>query len=256
MANFEIEAVNQNFPAGTRKILNFKGCELAFRWCPPGKFLMGSPETEKDRFGNEDQVSVTLSKGFWMMETLVTQEIYEAVTGRNPSRFKGSTLLPVEKVSWNNAIRFCKKLNPLLQEQIPSGFTITLPTEAQWEYVCRAGTTTAYCFGDDPAQLGEYAWFRENSNGKTHPVGQKKPNGWGLYDVHGNVWECVLDDYESALPGGIDPYVTNKSGSDSVLRGGSWINGSAFCRSANRISITASIRNADFGFRIALSPSG
>ena len=139
----------------------------------PGNFMMGE---EKDRH------EVILSKPFYMGVTEVTQAQYEVVMGTNPSYFKGATN-PVDNVSWNDATEFCKKLSEKTRQ------AVRLPTEAEWEYACRAGTQTAFSFGDDPAALGDYAWWFGNSGETTHPVGQKKLNAWGLYDMHGNVSE-------------------------------------------------------------------
>ena len=156
---------------------------------PSGKFMMGSPKDEKDRLDNEGpQREVTISKAFYMGVYAVTQEQYERIMGENPSYFKGGQN-PVETVSWDDAVEFCKKLSQ------KSSKAVSLPTEAQWEYACRAGSTTRFSYGDDDDKLGDYAWYGKNSGSKTHPVGQKKPNAWGLYDMHGNAWQWCSDWY-------------------------------------------------------------
>ena len=137
----------------------------------------------------------------------VTQTLYQAVTGTNPSYFKHNPQHPVENVSWNDAQAFCEKLSQL------TGKNYRLPTNFEWEYACRAGTTTNYYFGDDVNLLKDYGWYNENSEGKTHPVGEKLPNDWGLYDMHGNIWEWT---------------------NDGCLRGGSWNYVPYYCRSAYR----------------------
>jgi type II secretion system protein G len=204
----------------------------------PGKFVMGD---------GKDRHEVTLSKPFYMGVTEVTQAQYEAVMGTNPSHFRGATN-PVEMVYWNDAAEFCKKLSEKTRR------TFRLPTEAEWEYACRAGAQTAFSFGDDPSALGDYAWWGRNSADTTHPVGQKKPNAWGLYDMHGNVWEWCADWYE-AYPKGP---VTNPSGPATgryhVLHGGSWTYVDADCfRCAFRLYYdpAPSLRNFNYGFRCA-----
>ena len=166
----------------------------------------------------------------------VTQQQYEAVMGSNPSEFKGANN-PVENVSWDDAVAYCAKLSSLPAE-VAAGHMYRLPTEAEWEYACRAGTTTEYSFGDDEKDLGKYAWFKDNSEKKTHAVGEKLPNGWGLYDMHGNVWEWCSD----------------AEGSNRVIRGGSWSFDAAYCRSAYRHPLVPPDRR-NYGFRLALSPS-
>jgi hypothetical protein len=165
----------------------------------------------------------------------VTQSQYESVMGSNPSKFKG-TNNPVEMVSWNEAVAFCKKLSTLPAERA-AGRLYRLPTEAEWEYACRKNTITEYSFGEDAANLSKYAWFDENSANTTHAVGEKLANGWGLYDMHGNVSEWCSD----------------ASGLYRVLRGGSWFTDAANCRSAFRFSDVPSSRGSHYGFRLALS---
>jgi formylglycine-generating enzyme required for sulfatase activity len=180
----------------------------------------------------------------------VTQAQYRAMMGTSPSRFKGADL-PVEEVSWHDAMRFCEKLSK------ETGRQYTLPTEAQWEYACRAGSTDRYCFGDDESKLGDYAWYDANAEDKTHPVGRKKPNDWGLYDMHGNVWEWCLDhwhrDYEGA-PSDASAWQESDEGLDRVFRGGSWINTAARCRCSYRSGAAPHHGNSHLGFRVVLVP--
>ncbi len=158
------------------------GVSMTFCWCPPGEFLMGSPETEEGRFDNEDQVHVTLTKGFWMAKTQVTQKQWTAIMGNYPSYFRIYNFSPVETISWEDAQKFLEKLNAKIGNT--DGGLMVLPTEAQWEYSCRAGELGPFSGG----RFDKVAWFYDNCDYKTHPVGLKKPNAWGLYDMHGNVW--------------------------------------------------------------------
>ena len=224
--------------AGEKKTVTVNGVEFAFRWCPEGTFMMGSPSGEDGRYGDEKQHQVTLTKGFWMLETEVTQKQWKAIMGSNPSHFKGDNL-PVENVSWNDCQEFCKKCALL-------GMPVQLPTEAQWEYACRAGSTGPYA-----GNLDEMAWFEDNSGRKTHPVGTKKPNAWGLYDMHGNVWEWCADWYDGDYPSGsvTDP-IGPSNGSDRVVRGGSWCYYARRCRSAYRGYRAPGGRDDDLGFRV------
>jgi formylglycine-generating enzyme required for sulfatase activity/serine/threonine protein kinase len=214
-------------------------------WIPPGEFMMGSPAGEQGRNYGETQHQVKITQGFWMGKTEVTQGQWRAVMGDNPSCFNGEDL-PVEQVSWNDAQGFVKAMNT--HAALQNGWEWTLPTEAQWEYACRAGTTGAYA-GD----LDQMAWYDKNSSGKTHPVGLKKPNAWGLHDMHGNVWEWCADWY-GAYPGGAmtDPQGA-ASGSNRVFRGGGWDYDAYYCRVAGRILYYPSFGGYGIGFRIARS---
>ena len=226
---------------------------MKFVVIPPGEFMMGSPEDEPGRQADETLHKVTLTQPFMMGMYEVTQEQYESVMGTNPSKFKGSQN-PIERVSWDDASEFCRKLSALPAEK-SSGYVYRLPTEAAWEYACRAGTTTKSCFGDSESALGDYAWYDGNSGGTTHTVGGKKPNPWGLYDVYGNVWEWCHDWYDpqyqrkSPL---ISPHGP-ESGTERVYRGGSYHPGeSIFCVSGKREGVVPEYRGANGGFRIAV----
>jgi len=230
---------------------------------PAGKFIMGSPDSEKDRSTAEGpQREVTISKPFYMGVFEVTQEQYEQVMGKNPSAFKGAKN-PVETVSWEDAVEFCKKLSA------KTGKTVSLPTEAQWEYACRAGTKTRFGFGDADADLCKYGNYcdKSNTNGflwqdkdhndgfdKTAPVGSLKPNNWGLYDMHGNVWESCSDWFADSYANAKnqDPQGPGR-GTDRVLRGGSWSSNPRECRSAGRVRLLPGIRFDYYGFRVAVA---
>jgi len=192
-----------------------------------GSFQMGEKQSTH---------KVTITKPFYLGKFEVTQEQWERVMGSNPSNFKGAKN-PVEQVSWEDCQTFIRKLG----EKVP-GYTFRLPTEAEWEYACRAGSSSEYCYGDDAGGLGEYAWYDGNSGSKTHPVGEKKPNAWGLYDMHGNVWEWCQDWYGNLDSNAATDPVGPSSGSYRVLRGGSWYDDAALCRSASRSSVDPSYR--------------
>jgi formylglycine-generating enzyme required for sulfatase activity len=202
---------------------------------PSGKFMMGSLKEEKDRQDDESpQHEVTISKAFYMGIYDVTQEQYQQIVGKNPSAFKGAQN-PVECVSWDDAVEFCAALSK------KAGRPVSLPTEAQWEYACRAGSKTRFSYGDDNdyAGLGDFAWYAKNSGDTTHPVGQKKPNAWGLYDIHGNVWQWCADWYADSYAHATKADPTGPaSGTLRVMRGGSWAGNPWHCRSAYRLGAT------------------
>ena len=211
---------------------------------PAGTFTMG----EANGDDNETPHKVTLTQPFHLGQYEVTQEQYEKVMGTNPSNFKGGQN-PVEQVDWNDAVEFCRKLSALPAEK-KAGYVYRLPTEAEWEYACRAGTKTTYSFGDSDSELGDYAWYDENSGLTTHPVGGKKPNGWGLYDMYGNVWEWCQDYYAEYEKSPVADPRGPTSGSSRVVRGGSWFSDAQFSRSAYRYRYTPDFRNNNNGFRV------
>jgi formylglycine-generating enzyme required for sulfatase activity len=222
------------------------GIKLEMVILPAGSFTMGSDEFDSAKPKHQ----VTL-KQFAIGKYPVTQEQYEAIMGNNPSRFAKNPKNPVETVSWHDAQNFCQELNQ------KTGKKFRLPSEAEWEYACRAGTRTRYYFGNNENLLGEYAWYNQNSGSKTHPVGQKKPNNWGLYDMSGNLWEWCNDgwhdNYQNAPADGTAWNDNHSQTNYRVLRGGSWFNGPRNCRSANRDGGLAGFRNFFIGFRLALS---
>jgi formylglycine-generating enzyme required for sulfatase activity len=238
----------------------------------PGEFLMGSPPEEQGRFGDENQHRVRLTQPYWIGRYPVTQAQFQSVMGDNPSQFKVARR-PVENVDWHRAMEFCAKLTEQARAAgcLPEDFEFRLPSEAEWEYACRAGTTTAFndgsaCTkpeGKDPALL-RLGWHGEADKGQTHPVGEKEPNAWGLYDMHGNVWEWCLDfaDWkdrvvtDTYVDGIADPLCTEGAG--RVVRGGSYWYQARFCRSACRCAFVPGLRSWILGFRLAAgqSPSG
>ena len=260
-SNAETSVPESSPKAGERIVLTADGVEYAFRWCPPGEFMMGA-----EKFSWEKPIhKVKLTKGFWMLETEVTQAMWQSVMGKNPSRFRGEKN-PVENVTWDECQEFCTKLSQMLGQQVQ------LPTEAQWEYACRAGTTTDYCWGDDASLLYLYGKYSEksdlsginwqsstpnNSYNRTVSVGIYKPNDWGLYDMHGNVDEFCSDYYDEeyyARSPVNDPENTTES-PYRVHRGGSWFTEASYCRSSFRLWVTPGFYGDDLGLRVLLVPS-
>ncbi len=224
---------------------------------PPGSFRMGSPTNEVGRHEDEGpQTTVMLTRGFFMARNKVTQREYQFVVGTYPSAFKGDDERPVETISWEDATNYCGQLT--VRERaarvIPSNCVFRLPTEAEWEYACRGWTTTRYSYGDDPdySGLADHAWYRKNSGLITHAVGMKLPNPWGLYDMHGGLWEWCLDWY-GPYPGGslVDPRGP-VTGTYRVFRGGSWGCEPWDCRSASR-DANPEGQTGYVGFRVVLA---
>jgi formylglycine-generating enzyme required for sulfatase activity len=240
------------------------GLNMKLVWCPAGKFTMGSPKSETGRQNVEDQVEVTLTKGYWLGKYEVTQSEWKQVMSSEPWKGKDFTKegsdFPATYVSWDDAMQFCRNLTERERKagQLPGGWEYSLPTESQWEYACRAGTTTRFSFGDDESKLSEFGWWggivgegNAKSEQYPHSVGRKNPNPRGLYDMHGNVAEWCRDYVAGKLPGGRDPEVTTARASVRIVRGGSWDGDAASCRSAVRGKGSPENRAGARGFRVA-----
>jgi formylglycine-generating enzyme required for sulfatase activity len=222
----------------------------------PAEYLMGSA---RGPGAEQPAHRITLKYSFAIAKYEVTQELYEAISGKKPSRWKGPRN-SVEMTSWHEANDFCTKVTGELQrlKLIKEDEIIRLPSEAEWEYCCRAGTTTAYSFGDMAEALGEYAWFHGNAKGNDPPVGKKKPNAWGLCDMHGYVWEWCLDAWhDNYKDAPIDGSARNDANAkDRVARGGSWADDAEAARSAFRKKFSAEQRSDALGFRCVKSKKG
>jgi formylglycine-generating enzyme required for sulfatase activity len=243
-------------------VLPLLGAPVAMVEIPAGSFMMGSPMWEENRDSDEPQHRVEITQGFQLSSTEVTQVQYEKVIGANPSRFVGADR-PVEQVSWLDAVQFCNKLSA--REGLSPAYRIIggsvtwdtksngyrLPTEAEWEYACRAGTTTAYHTGGSGADLARAGWYEGNAGNETHLVGKKTPNAWGLYDMHGNVWEWCFDWYGEYWSGSQSDPQGAASSSLRVLRGGSWSPGAKYWRSADRAGAGPARAYGYLGFRVA-----
>jgi formylglycine-generating enzyme required for sulfatase activity len=241
-------------------------------WCPPGRFTMGSPATEPGRRSDEAQVEVTISRGFWMAAIETTQGQWQRMVGAWPDKPPSAATgmgddVPVYWVTYAHAEAFCRALTARARRAgtLPEGWEARLPTEAQWEYACRAGTATAFASGgtltradanfyDGTPRTREQGW----PPGSPSPAAGRRANAWGLHDLHGNVFEWCRDWYHAQLPGGVDPDVQvrgepNRDGSYSrVRRGGAWMDTPAFCRSALRLRYEPERSSDHIGFRAAL----
>jgi formylglycine-generating enzyme required for sulfatase activity len=248
-ASIEVESLEKLSRAPITNTIGMKLKEI-----PAGTFLMGSPADETGREVDEHQHKVTISKTFYIQTTEVTQEQWTAMMGTKPWKGGGCVVVdanyPATYVSWDDAVAYCEKLSA------KEGKTYRLPTNAEWEYACRAGSQTTWSFGNDEKALGDYSWCEENTTlvGENYPhqVGLKQPNAFGLYDMHGNVWEWCHDysgrDYYLDSPEK-DP-MGPTSGSSRVLRGGSWLDDRWWTRSAFRNGLDAGVRNGNVGFRL------
>jgi len=238
-----------------------KGVKMRLVLIPAGEFLMGSPPTASPeelarKWGGDvewfrpefPQHRVTIPKPFWLGKFPVTQEQWEAAMGYNPSRSAGSPRNPVGQVVWQRCQNLVRKLAATL------GKAFRLPSEAEWEYACRAGALTEFCFGDDAAKLEAYAWFGE-ATGSIHPVGERRPNAWGLHDIHGNVWEWCEDAWHPDYQGAPDDGSAWLAGGDQsfrVVRGGSWNTDPRYCRAARRRRSNPASEWSDVGVRVVL----
>jgi formylglycine-generating enzyme required for sulfatase activity len=236
-------------PAGQPHLIRDLG--LSLLPVPAGKFMMGSSYSEPGRRDDEVEHMVTLTRPFWLGRTPVTQGQYTRLMGTNPSRYKDQDPdLPVETVSWDEAIAFCRKLTERERAagRLPAGHSYTLPTEAQREYACRAGSPGRYA-----GELNAIAWYSGNSDDKPQPVARKQPNAWGLHDMQGNVWEWCRDWYGNYPSDSVTDPTGPASGSQRVYRGGAWFHSAELCRSASRYRIEPTYRGSLLGFRIALT---
>ncbi|MFN9880804.1 MAG: formylglycine-generating enzyme family protein [Planctomycetota bacterium] len=244
-----------------QEVENSLGMKLVL--IPAGTFQMGSPQAEEGAHADEVQHEVTLTTPFYLGSTEVTQAQYLKVMGKNPSNFQAGSVresdasnFPVEIVTWLYAMEFCRKLSDLPQEKA-AGRVYRLPTEAEWEYACRAGSTGPYAAVEESDELHHFAWSKGNSDNVTHPVAGRKPNRWGLFDMHGNVWEWCRDHYQSRYD---QAPVTNptgpKTGTEHVVRGGSFLSRDNHCRSASRLGHLPDHAAIDCGFRVLLQSSG
>jgi formylglycine-generating enzyme required for sulfatase activity len=214
---------------------------IEFVLIPSGTFMMGAEKQESD----ESPVhQVTISQPFYLGKYEVTQGQWKAVMGKNRSFFTGDDNLPVESVWWSDVQAFIKKLNEMDGQN-----RYRLPTEAEWEYAVRAGSSTAYSFGNDPQQLKRHAWYKDNAGGQTHPVGQLQPNAWGLFDMHGNVWEWVQDWHGKYPAQAVTDPQGSSTGTHRMRRGCGWNNVAKACRSTNRYSVVG-FRDDFIGFRL------
>jgi formylglycine-generating enzyme required for sulfatase activity len=251
--------VDPNPPTASRRFYRAvvdAHAEMVF--IPPGTFRMGSPPDEVGRSKDEGpQTVVTITRGFWIGTYKVNQREYQFVTSSNPSIFNQDPELPVETVDWADAMNYCARLTERQRasRDLSTNSFYRLPTEAEWEYACRALTSTRYSYGDDPGytNLMNYAWYGENSDRITHRGGQKLPNPWGLYDMHGGLWEWCMDWYGPYAGGSaVDPAGPSK-GEFRVFRGGSWGCEPEECRSAQR-DFNPEGETAYVGFRVVLVP--
>lgn len=222
---------------------------ISLVYIPSGEFDMGA-----DDGGQDDNPihHVRITRPFYLGATTVTLAQWKRVMGTMPSSKRKADDRPVIQVCWDDAVEFCEQLSSH-PEELRAGRLYRLPTEAEWEYACRAGSTTRYSFGNDESQLADYAWYTDNSGGREHPVGKKRPNAWGLFDMHGNLWEWCHDWYAPYSDEATTDPEGASVGSDRVVRGGSWGNEPDYCRSAFRGPAAPWMGGFNLGFRIAMT---
>ena len=214
---------------------------MTFKYLKPGTFTMGSTNGDSD----EKPHQVTLTNGFYIQTKEVTQQQWKIVMTKNPSKFSDcGNNCPVENISWNDIQEFIEKLN-----KFENGITYRLPTESEWEYACRAGSDTKYA---NNKNIGELGWFNRNSKKKPHPAGEKETNDWGLYDMHGNVWEWCATPYNDYPKGDVIDPQDPENGYYKVFRGGSWDASTYVCRAANRLYKAPDFKRHDIGFRLVM----
>ena len=253
-------------PVSVSDVITTRVAEIRLKRIPDGEFWMGSPDSDPEACDDEkSRHEVEIRQAFYLGVTPVTQAQFAEVMGKDPSHFKDQPANPVERVTWYDAVAFCNKLSRAealppyylvagaKRVQVRGGLGFRLPTEAEWEYACRAGTETRYSFGDDATLLDRLGWYASNSVGRTHPVGQKSPNAFGLYDMHGNLWEWCWDGYDRfyyqhSLD---DDELSMETAAYRVVRGGSWNDLAPEVRSASRYKLSPEVRFNFVGFRVA-----
>ena len=255
----QLPASNVGKRSGEIRSENSLGIKMV--WLSADSFTMGSPLDEKGRDAKEGQVEVKLTEGFWLGQTEITQSQWTELMGTSPWRGKSNVRegnnFAASFISWEDANSFVEKLNSKEHDSgaLPNDWEYSLPTEAQWEYACRGGKKSAFSFGDDPSEFHIYGWSAENAFEKgeaySHEVGKKRPNEFGLHDMHGNVWEWCKDNFSAEFSGGTNPVIDN-GGPLRANRGGGWNFATKCCRSASRLSDAANSCYNNLGFRIAL----
>ena len=256
-----LKARGQALPGDTISADLGDGVQLEFVWIPPGEFMMGSPGSEPGRCVDEGpQHHVTFGQGFWIGKFEVTQEQWYSVMGANPSRSweeggRPRKLAPVENVSWYDCQDFCRVLNGryMTSSNGYAGITFRLPTEAEWEYACRARTSSRFCTGNEDNAPDSVGWYADNSSTVPHTVGQKNPNNWGVYDMHGNVWEWCQDRYGKYSTNITDANGEPASRRTRISRGGSWQDWAQQCRSSTRSECLPESSDGGMGFRVVAS---
>ncbi len=226
---------------------------LYMQWVNPGTFIMGSPKSEPGRSKSiENQFSLTLNDGFWIGQYLITQAQWEAMMGNNPSHYNYHPDYPIENINWDEATSFCDQLNMRFKDKLPKVYSFSLPTEAQWEYACRAGSQSMYYNGNDPNRLAEVAWYGDNSDGHPHPVGEKQPNKWNLYDMLGNVYEWCHDTPKQYPDHPVQNWYGEPKHYTRSVRGGAFSLSPTNIRCADRGYTHRDAKAPRLGFRLSL----